>query len=489
MPCGPWMGAAYGTRDAQGAAVDVSSIATAYSAFGGVLTGFAFSGLSFYVTRSEPGTDRTEVDVLIPRRGKPIRFRLPVSAVAAVGFYAMASLGVSTFLYASVATGTSTAQKVEQQGAIALLAYGVIFGLSVLTLFYFVTLMLFERRLTRRAARPAFWVGTFAASIVVLRFVAKSAQDAMCPEGVGCYRPDFVYTTHGIIIMLGLAAIAFAAITLTRVLERRGLRLGLRWLARSAAMPAACVFIIVVVVATLVSLYITQPGNVPKQPYVPPTWVISVIYGLGALVFAFFGLASGSVVYARVRSIGLTTSRAPAGAHASENVPWWGIWELDKEYLKNLNLARMKYSSGVNPGGWRWRGRRVWKVPAVAKSGESAGVSEVVTEFRVCHKGRSWWPYGMWFLMTGREETTAKGDCCVQVTLNFLARDGQRIEKNVSAGKTIQFTDVVPEARDVLRVAVKRLDSSEEDVLLCWIGGGLISGQEPRESAAAEGGK
>lgn len=38
--------------------------------------------------------------------------------------------------------------------------------------------MLVERPLTKRAAEPAFWAGAIASSLVVLRFLAGSAQDA-----------------------------------------------------------------------------------------------------------------------------------------------------------------------------------------------------------------------------------------------------------------------------------------------------------------------
>jgi hypothetical protein len=49
------------TDDLEELLVDVSSTAAAYAAFGGVLVGFAFTGLSFYVTRSseqDPGGQR-----------------------------------------------------------------------------------------------------------------------------------------------------------------------------------------------------------------------------------------------------------------------------------------------------------------------------------------------------------------------------------------------------------------------------------------------
>jgi hypothetical protein len=82
----------------------------------------------------------------------------------------MAPLGISTFLYANLAGDGGPVR--EGRDAAALLVYGVVLALSVLALFYFLTLMLFERPLTKHAAKPAFWAGTIAGSLVVLRFLA-----------------------------------------------------------------------------------------------------------------------------------------------------------------------------------------------------------------------------------------------------------------------------------------------------------------------------
>ena len=97
----------------------VTTIAQEYSSFSGLLAGFAFTGLTIYLTRSRGGA---------PEEGSEVEVRHVASAV----FYATISLAISSFLY-----GNLVGIAPDDPGAAptALLEYGLILSLSVLSLF------------------------------------------------------------------------------------------------------------------------------------------------------------------------------------------------------------------------------------------------------------------------------------------------------------------------------------------------------------------
>jgi hypothetical protein len=433
----------------------VSSIATAYAAFGGVLVGFAFAGLSIYVTRSPgSGSDGGAAYVLITRRGELMRIGLiKVSAVTATGFYVMASLGISTFLYANLsATGSNAPAGLADT---TLLVYGVAFALSVLTLFYFMTLMLFESSLTRPAAKPAFWAGTIAGSIVVLRFLAGAAQEAqlaLCPPKHPLCYPGAPYTTHGITITLLAAAVVFVVITLTRVLERRPFRWLLAPLAHRPSLPSAGVFLTSVAAATLASLYLkalTEP---------PPSWFISGSYVIGITLIVLFTLASGSVIYPRLHGTRLTVSGE--SQEATAHVAW--RQRIQAWQAKLNNTAYMEYSSGFRPTAQN--GHLMWKV--------SPEDCELDTRFNIWHNKSRWHLGGRLYLADSGKRASPCNGHDVRVTL----KTGSGAELSVigdyvlSGPRQIQLDDnEQPGTIDVLQVAIRRLDSSADDVLLCWL--------------------
>jgi hypothetical protein len=434
--------------------MDVSSIATAYAAFGGVLVGFAFTGLSFYVTRSPgSGSDRSAIDVLITRRGKPVRIGLiQVSSVAATGFYAMASLGISTFLYANL----SGSHELAGQAETALLVYGIIFALSVLTLFYFMTLMLFECSLTRHAAKPAFWAGTIAGSIVVLRFLAGSAQHArlaLCSsKQPQCY-PGAPYTTEGVAITLLAAAVVFVVITLTRILECRPFRWLLAPLAHRPSLPSAGVFLTSVAVATLTSLYL---GALTK---VPPDWFISASYIVGIALILLFALASGSVIYPRLHSTRLTVSAESQELLAHTG---WLHHRIKVRDAKRRNILYIEHSSGCRPTAQN--GHLMWKTPPKP--------AELETSFKIWHEDRSWRLGGQMFLADTGQHASLHNHHRVLVTLKAGCGTELSVidERTLTGPRHIQLGgDQQPPTSDVLHVAIQRLDSSADDVLLCWL--------------------
>jgi hypothetical protein len=432
--------------------MDVSSIATAYAAFGSVLVGFAFTGLSIYVTRAPgPGSDDGAVDVLITRQGKPMSIRLiKVSAVAATGFYAMASLGISTFLYANLSGTGSTAP--AGMARTALLVYGVAFALSVLTLFYFMTLMLFESPLTRPAAKPAFWAGTIAGSIVVLRFLAGSAQDArqaLCPPKHPLCYPGMPYTTTGINITLVAAAVVFVVITLTGVLELRPFGWLLKPLADRPSLPSAAVFLTSVAAATLASLYL----NALAGP--PPGWFISASYAIGIILIILFALASGSVIYPRLHGTRLTGSAESQETVA--HVPWWR--QLRAQQAELSDTIYMGYSSGFRPA--VKNGHLTWKVPAKCR--------ELDTGFKIWHDGSPWHLTGRMFIVCSDKHAPASNGHRVRAILKTGSGAESREKYTLDDATEIELNkNTKPHTGDDLQVTIKRLDSSADDILLCW---------------------
>jgi hypothetical protein len=72
-----------------------------------------------------------------------------IDDVAAAIFYAMASLAICAFLYA----GISGDPEGSRRGATLMVWYAVVLSLSVLALFYSLTLMIYERESTRPMPR------------------------------------------------------------------------------------------------------------------------------------------------------------------------------------------------------------------------------------------------------------------------------------------------------------------------------------------------
>lgn len=119
-------------------------IAQMYGNLAAVLAGFALAGLAIYL-------DRQRNDLLTS-----------VAAPAAVSpevitkslLYSMAALTMCAFLFGSLAGRPES----PTQAAIAMLAYGIVLGSSVLSLFYAMTMLMLNHPVTERAARRTRWV-------------------------------------------------------------------------------------------------------------------------------------------------------------------------------------------------------------------------------------------------------------------------------------------------------------------------------------------
>jgi len=133
------------------------------------------------------------------------------------------------------------------------------------------------------------------------------------------------------------------------------------------------------------------------------------------------------------------------------------------------NTAYIEYTSGFRPTAEN--GNIMWKVPKKS--------CELDTRFRVWHNKSPWHLGGRLFVADSGKRASPGQAYSVNVTLNT----GSGTEMRVIGTYTLKGTSELrldgheqPSASDVLQVAIRRLDSAEDDVLLCWLeAGGTIN--------------
>jgi hypothetical protein len=294
--------------------VNPAAVAGQYSAFAGLLTGFAFSGLVLYIGRQASGSRRATVDSF----AEPVTVR--AADVAASLFYAMTSLGLCAFLYANLSGERPTSGR----ALTAMLLYGTVLGLSVLSLWYSLTLMMFEHELTKNAARYAYWGVVVVGPAIVMRFLAglgHEAWEVRCavhPADAPCEWKRVTPISVGfaaLLLMLGLSAL-ITALGIPRhrwAGERRRhdeelTLFGRVWnaalaplakrrdmLAARPILPSVGVFALAVVVMLLSLFVTTRPADIT-----PPHWLILGVLAAGFVLLGCFAFACGSIVGTRV---------------------------------------------------------------------------------------------------------------------------------------------------------------------------------------------
>jgi hypothetical protein len=307
--------------------MNLTSIIQANATFGDLLVGFAFAGLCVYIAR-KPGEEKPKPCQKNPpgsfgkmtERSKSGRETLSIEVrdVTAAVFFAMVSLAMSSFLYSNLVGITQSEPRVA---AMAVLSYGIIFALSVLSLFYGVVLMMLESESTAEVAKTAYWVVTIAGTVIVLRFLADSARDVLlsrCRPHTACNVPG-VLSLWGIGCTLLIAALLSVLITVKfqefPKSHERELGGVVGALGRHPAWPPGIVFIAAVLVTTLESLYF----NTRSASFMPSDWLIYSSYSASLLLVALFALACGRVVAPRAEiTVGRASSSAPAGDHQSK---------------------------------------------------------------------------------------------------------------------------------------------------------------------------
>jgi hypothetical protein len=293
---------------------DLGVTASTYASFAEIMTGFSFAALAIYLAyESAKGAHSAEAKAGKARysdrknrrntkendkQENPIRVgkKHPIrrTEVAATLFYGMASLAMSSFLYASLTTQVGDPQKV----AAVLLLYGVIFGTSVLTFFYSLTLMTYENPDTKGAARAAYLVVVIVGPAVVLRFLADAAQGAWNTGCSGCTPESWPPPLIGGIALLGILLIFSVLVSQTHILERWRTLYGVcNWLCVRPVLPAMVIFLFTASVA-IAAMVVTEPLN-----YIPSELFIWVSLFVGFVLLALFALACGCVVGPRLSSL------------------------------------------------------------------------------------------------------------------------------------------------------------------------------------------
>jgi hypothetical protein len=290
---------------------DVASLSGSYAAFGGVLVAFSLAGLFWYLTDGHTrGRAREQDDTGKGKAARPAaeekaapgqsarrrRADIGVRHVTVTVLYAMASLTMTSFLYANLSGEAAPQASHNGQSpawaVAALLPYGVAFGLSVLMLFYGLTLIMLEQSRKQEAAW-SYWVVACAGPAVVLRFLLTAgaeARRAIC----NCTPGGWLSTWAIFWIVLGSVVLAAALMLL-------GLEWRFSWwlpkfLGNRPAFPAAVVFGLVSLMTALGSLYFSGRG----YTYSPGIGSVYASLWVAVGAVTLFALACGCVIGIRV---------------------------------------------------------------------------------------------------------------------------------------------------------------------------------------------
>jgi hypothetical protein len=317
--------------------IDVASAAGAYATFGFLLVGFAFTGLFYYLTQRRKQEDRPSAPAPASAQGKlPPPDLIETRHVTVAVLYAMASLLLTSLLYielASQAAPSGPSAASPPWTLAALVPYGVAFSLSVLMLFYGLTLIMVEQ--SSPVASWSYWVVACVGPAVALRFLLAAGAQA---RAVTCRcTPGWPLSRWGIAAMVVLAA-GVAAFFMLKGLDwpvGRGL---LKRLMNRPAAPSILVFVGVAVMAGLLSVYFSGRGPHYRASSVvmPYVWI-----GVGAVFL--FALFCGCVIGPRVY-----VSRPARGRRREEEKK-----EFARRYLPSLAVPTGTAPSGTPaPGGW-----------------------------------------------------------------------------------------------------------------------------------------
>jgi hypothetical protein len=281
--------------------VDVASAAKAYADFGGLLVGFAFAALFAYL-KEMPRRSTTHKPAKKSRGKDRPAVAVTEGHVTLTVLFAMASLTMTSFLYANLAgeaaspasSAAAASSGPPAWAAVALLPYGVAFGLSVLMLFYALTLVMLERR-HDAVAGWSYWMVACVGPAVVLRFLLGAAAFSLEDVSGFSSGPGVLLSRGWMFFELALTAVLAAAIMLAGLdwKHTRGLR---DWFRDKPAGPPITVFIGVAAMTGLASLYFS--GREPS--YRPHPYVVILTIVAAAVAIAWFALMCGCVIGPRV---------------------------------------------------------------------------------------------------------------------------------------------------------------------------------------------
>ncbi len=175
---------------------DPGPIVQMYANLAAVLAGFALAGLVLYLERQRRDDGETTVERSSAASPQVITTTL---------FYSMAALTTCAFLYSTLAGEPHDSAR----AAIGRMLYGIVFGLSVLSLFFALVLVMLGHPVTQAAARRTSWVVVVAGPAIVFRFLASAAGDAWA---LGCRGNNSRACTTWLLAPRSWAAIATVVI-------------------------------------------------------------------------------------------------------------------------------------------------------------------------------------------------------------------------------------------------------------------------------------
>ncbi len=284
--------------------IDVASAAGAYATFGFLLVGFAFTGLFYYLTGRRKQEDRPGAPAPSPG-DPPAPHPIETRHVTVAVLYAMASLLLTSLLYIELASEAAPSGKPPMSPpwtAAALVPYGVAFSLSVLMLFYSLTLIMLEQ--SSPVASWSYWVVACVGPAVALRFLLAAATQARAVN-CGC-TPGWPLSRWGIFVVVAAAAGGAAAV-MRFGLDRRGTRWLRDLLWDRPAAPSILVFASVAVMTGLLSVYFSGRG-----PHYHAPSVVTLSVWLAVIAVFLFALSCGCVIGPRVERL-VPGPQAPRG--------------------------------------------------------------------------------------------------------------------------------------------------------------------------------
>jgi hypothetical protein len=263
-----------------------ATVAQAYASLSGTIAGWAFAGLVFYLGR--PGSMVTAASGLHvePGSGSGSASRVFVRVL----FYPTVPLMICSFLFAGLADDGSGGA--SGRTMLALLCYGIVFGVSVLALFYALILIMSEHAATRPAARYGYWLVVVAGPAIVidsLASIARAAWQLRCADH--CTSSPWISPTSvGCVLLVGLQAtvLLFTWIDwpdngfVGRVKAR---------LRDQLLLPSKSVWGTTIAVLPLSLWIMTRPPS-----FKPPHLMIYGILAAGSILLAFFSFACGCVL-------------------------------------------------------------------------------------------------------------------------------------------------------------------------------------------------
>ncbi len=258
--------------------------APTYASFAGIMTGFAFAGLTVYLERQE-------------RKSKEEKEKIRAFQVVTALFYAMSSLAICAFLYSSLAGESDPGRAL-----VAALIYGPVLGMAVLSLFYSMTLMMFEHNVTEKATRYAYQVVVYFGPALVIRFLAShshSAYQDQCKFSEKSVSQSCETTTLLWIGFISIVVILILSLVITRVATAgTGILHKFRdFIAHRPASPSLFTFFITATVA-IFSLFIStlNSGTIPDL-------VAHFTLIIGSFLMASFAFLCGCVLNRRIQKI------------------------------------------------------------------------------------------------------------------------------------------------------------------------------------------